>query len=121
MSIDGMDLHRIVRELVEIKAGSGKRVLDLRDAEARRNATVREYEKACALVRLRAQGSVQHKQDCALVDEHCDRLRAAMDAAKEGESYAKASSRQFDSDQSNLQTQARLVEQAMRLAGVGER
>ena len=116
--VDVMDLHRVVAELRNIKGALGKAILDLRKAGEHRALTARMYEAHAARARLHATGSVQAKQDAALIDRQCMELRIRMDVAKEAEAYQKARARSLESDQSNLQTQAKLIDTAMRLAGV---
>lgn len=116
--VDALDLNRVVQQLAAIKGRIGRSLLDLRKTGVDRAAAIREYEIATARVRVKTDGTVQAKQDAALLDEHCMTLRAAMDIAKESEKYQKSFAAALESDQSNLQTQAKLIDTAMKLAGV---
>jgi Holliday junction resolvasome RuvABC DNA-binding subunit len=116
--LDGLDLTRVIRELIAIKGAGGRTALAIRKAEAARAQAVRDYEAECAVVRCNTVGSVQAKTDAALTDMKCQRLRKEMDVAKEAENYAKRLATAYEQDQSNLQTQARLIESTLKLAGV---
>lgn len=116
--LDALDLMRVMKELREIKGSHGRRLLEIRDRGFDRAKTKIAYEQERARVRNRTPGSVQAKDDAAALDPECDRLRVDMERAKIIETYVKDVSDSFSEDQSNLQTQAGLVKDAMRLAGV---
>jgi len=113
---DGLDLYRVVQELRSLYGGGGRAAAALRDAEVVRGQAVRTLEACKAHLRGEATGTVQAKDDHALLGSMG--LWKAADDGKAAETYAKAMARAHESDQSNLQTQARLIEQAMRIAGV---
>ena len=113
---DGLDLYRVVQELRSLYGGGGRAAAALRDAEVVRAQAVRTLEARKAHHRGVATGTVQAKDDYALLATMS--LWEAADDGKAAETYAKSMARAHESDQSNLQTQARLIEQAMRIAGV---
>lgn len=115
--IDAFDAARVIRELEAMRQGSGQRAQAIRDAGKRRADAVREYEKARARVRRKATGSAQAKDDAAFLDPECDQLREIADDAKNAEKYANKLSDQHDSDQSNLQSQLKLIERILSLGG----
>lgn len=114
--VDAFDATRVIRELDDIRS-RGRRAQAVRDAGTQRAADVRAYEKRRAVVRNATPGSVQAKDDAAVLDEQCDELRAKAEAAKTAENYAKRLADDETSDQSNLQTQARLIEEILKLGG----
>ncbi len=114
---DGLDLYRVVQELRSLYGGGGRAAVALRDAEVVRGQAVRTLEARKAHLRAEATGTVQAKDDHALLGSM--ELWETADDGKAAETYAKAMARAHESDQSNLQTQARLIEQAMRIAGTG--
>ncbi|WP_280186239.1 MULTISPECIES: hypothetical protein [Nocardia] len=114
--IDAFDAARVIRELEAMRQGSGQRALAIRDAGKRRSNAVRDYEKARARVRKRTVGSAQAKDDEA-IDPEVDRLREQADDAKIAERYANNLSDIHDSDQSNLQSQLKLIERVLGIGG----
>lgn len=116
---DGMDLYRVVQELRTLYGGGGRCAVALRDAELARSHAVRTLEARKAHLRAEATGTVQAKDDAALLGSV--ELWETADDAKAAETYAKAMARAHESDQSNLQTQAALIRAAMNIAGVAER
>jgi len=115
--IDAFDAARVIRELEAMRQGSGQRALAIRDAGKRRSNAVRDYEKARARVRKRTVGSAQTKDDEAILDPEVDRLREQADDAKIAERYANNLSDIHDSDQSNLQSQLKLIERVLGIGG----
>ena len=115
--IDPFDAARVIRELEAMRGGSGLRAKAIRDAGTERAKAVREYEKARARVRKQAPGSVQAKDDEAVLDPQVDQLREEADTAKIAETYAKNIADHHDSDQSNLQSQLKLIDRVLGLGG----
>jgi hypothetical protein len=115
--IDAFDAARVIRELEAMRQGSGQRALAIREAGKRRSNAVRDYEKARARVRKRTVGSAQTKDDEAILDPEVDRLREQADDAKIAERYANNLSDIHDSDQSNLQSQLKLIERVLGIGG----
>lgn len=119
--LDGMDLHHVVRELGQMRGALGKRALTIRNEETVRRAAARDLAVRQAQVRANTAGTVQAKNDAAILDEKCQKLLAEFDVAEAAENYAKRMARSDETDVSNLQTQARLIEQSLRLAGMPDR
>jgi hypothetical protein len=115
--IDAFDATRVVRELEALRGRSGQRALNIRNAGKARGEAVREYEKARARVRKRTTGSAQAKDDEAILDPEVDRLREQADIAKLAEGYAKNVADHHDTDQSNLQSQLKLIDRVLGLGG----
>lgn len=116
--LDGMDLHTVQRELRQMKGALGVRALDIRNAETTRRQAEREWKQQCARVRAATSGTITAKNDAAILDPQCMELQAAYDVAEAAENYAKRMGESDRTDVSNLQSQARLIETQLRLAGV---
>lgn len=116
---DAFDTERVIRELEKLRrrSNAGLRAKAIRDAGKVRAAAVAEYEKEKARVRRRTDGTAQTKDDAATLDEQCDRLRGAAEDAKVAERYAKDLADEHESNQSNLQTQSRLIEGVLKIGG----
>ena len=115
--IDPFDAARVIRELEAMRGGTGQRAKTIRDAGTERGKAVRAYEKARARVRKRTSGSVQAKDDEAILDPEVDTLREISDNAKIAESYAKNCAEHHEQDQSNLQSQLKLIDRVLGLGG----
>ncbi|WGW12714.1 hypothetical protein LWF01_02785 [Saxibacter everestensis] len=109
----------IVMELTDLKNRVAQGPKHLREAEAEFLEVERQYQREYALAYKRADGPVEDRKQQAIVDT--DTFREAKDVALITLNYVKGLSRSYESQQSNLQTQARLVEITYRMAGVGER
>ena len=115
--IDAFSAERVIRELEAMRRRSGQRALTIRNAGNARADAVREYEKARARVRKRTTGTAQAKDDEAILDPQCDRLREEADTAKIAERYANNLSDEHESDQSNLQSQLKLIDKVLGIGG----
>lgn len=117
-AIDAFDAVRVIRELEALRLKGGLRALAIKDASKARARTNESYEQARARVRRATAGTAQAKDDAAVLDEHCSELRERSEDAKIAERYAKDLAAEHESDQSNLQTQSRLIEKILALGGV---
>ena len=110
---------QIISELSAVRNESARGPRELERAERDYLIAKRQYDREYALAYKRASGPVEDRKQQAIID--ADSFAQAMDDAQIALNYVKAQSRSFDSQQSNLQTQAKLVEITYRLSGVGER
>ncbi len=118
-TFDAFDTERVIRELENLRrrSNAGLRAKAIRDAGKVRGKRVTEYEKERARVRRRTEGTAQAKEDAAILDERCDHLRGQAEDAKVAERYAKDLADEHESNQSNLQTQSRLIEKVLGVGG----
>jgi hypothetical protein len=118
-SFDAFDTERVIRELEKLRrrSSAGLRAKAIRDAGKKRAAAVGEYDKAKARIRRKTEGTAQAKDDAATLDERFDELRSAAEDAKTAERYAKDLADEHESNQSNLQTQSRLIEKVLGIGG----
>ena len=109
----------IIRELRAINEQAGKGISLL--AEAEKNAIqldlLADTTEARAL--LDSSGNIPERQAISKVASEDERLAAEL--AKAEVSRIKTKLRHLQDQQSNLQTQARMVELTWRTAGIGER
>lgn len=115
--VDAFDATRVVRELEALRVRNGLRAKAIRDASQPRADAVIDYEKARARVRRATEGTAQAKDDAAILDPHVDQLRAQAETAKIAEAYAKNRASEHELDQSNLQSQLRLIERVLSIGG----
>jgi hypothetical protein len=115
--IDAFDAIRVVRELEALRGKEGWRAKAIRDTAKPRAQAVRDYERARARVRRATPGSAQAKDDAAILDDRVDHLRMAAEDAKSAEAYAKNLAKDHELDQSNLQSQLRLIERVLGIGG----
>lgn len=108
----------LVRDLEQVRNHAAQGAIELRKAEAAYLEAKRMHDREYALAYKRASGPVEDRKQQATID--ADSFAQAMDDAQIVLNYVKAQARSLDSQQSNLQTQARLVEITYRLAGVGQ-
>jgi multidrug resistance efflux pump len=108
----------IIRDLEAVRNHAAQGPAELRKAEGEYLEAKRQHDREYALAYKRAAGPVEDRKQQATID--ADSFAQAMDDAQIVLNYVKAQSRSLDSQQSNLQTQARLVEITYRLAGVGQ-
>lgn len=108
---------QIIRALEEVRNHAARGPRELEKAEADYLAAKRQYDREYAVAYKRADGPVEDRKQQATID--ADSFAQAMDDAQIILNYVKAQSRSLDSQQSNLQTQSKLVEITYRLAGVG--
>lgn len=116
-NVDAFDALRVMRELENLRTRGGLRALGVQKASRRRAEAVNAYNKARARVRRATTGSAQAKDDAAYVDPLCDRLYMEAEDAKSAEKYAKDLAEEHELEQSNLQTQSRLIERILGVAG----
>ena len=109
---------QIINDLEEVRNHAARGARELEKAERDFLAAKREHDREYALAYKRASGPVEDRKQQAVIDS--DSFAQAMDDAQIVLNYVKAKARSLDSQQSNLQTQARLVEITFRLAGVGQ-
>lgn len=109
----------IIRELRSINEQAGKGISLLGEAEQKaiKLALIADTEEAQAL--LSSSGNIPERQAIAKIQSEQARLDAEI--AKAEVSRIKTKLRHLQDQQSNLQTQARMVELTWRTAGVGER
>lgn len=109
---------QIIRDLEQVRTHAARSAVELEKAERAYLHAKREYEREYALAFKRSSGSVEERKQQATID--ADTFAHAMDDGQIVLNYVKAQSRSLDSQQSNLQTQSKLVEITYRLAGVGQ-
>lgn len=109
----------IIRELSDVKNKVAQNAGIIQDCERAFLEADRDFRREYAMAYKRAQGSVEDRKQQATIDT--DSFAHARDDALIALNYAKTRSRSFETIQTNLQTQARLVEITFRLAGMGER
>lgn len=108
----------IIRELSEVRTNVARNAQIVRDYELEAAEAQRQFDHEYALAYKRASGSVEDRKQQAILDTGS--FAHARDDSKIALSYAKARARGFESELSNLQTQARMVELTYKMAGVGE-
>lgn len=108
----------IIRELEQVRNYAAQGAIELRKAESAYLEAKRTHDREYALAYKRASGPVEDRKQQAVID--ADSFAHAMDDAQIVLNYVKAQSRSLDSQQSNLQTQSKLVEITYRLAGTGQ-
>ena len=109
----------IIRELRRINHESGKGISLLADAEKKAIQLQLEAETAEARALLASSGNIPERQ--ALAKIAAEDLILNAEIAKAEVNRIKTKLRHLQDQQSNLQTQARMVELTWRTAGVGER
>lgn len=109
----------IIRELRRINHESAKGINILADAEKKAIELQLEAESAEARALIASSGNIPERQ--ALAKIAAEDLRLEAEIAKAEVSRIKTKLRHLQDQQSNLQTQARMVELTWRTAGVGER
>lgn len=109
----------IIRELRRINTESAKGITILADAEKKAIEKQLEADSAEARALLASSGNIPERQAVAKIAAEDVRLEAEI--AKAEVSRIKTKLRHLQDQQSNLQTQARMVELTWRTAGVGER
>ena len=109
----------VIAELVSVRAEADKGLKALWDAEEKlANATL-AYDKAYSSSLLSAEGNVAERQATAILAT-AD-LKFEESIAKARLSRVKTKLRLLEQAQTNIQTQARMVELMWRSAGVGEK
>jgi hypothetical protein len=109
----------IIQELRNINQDSAKGIILLAEVERKAIELDLQAQTAEARALLESQGNIPERQAIALLKSEQERLQA--DIAKAEVSRVKTKLRHLQDQQSNLQTQARMVELTWRTAGVGER
>lgn len=109
----------IIRELADVRTNVAKSASILEERERAYLEAKRVHDREYGLAYMRAQGPVEDRKQQAAVDT--ESFAHARDEALVLWNYAKTRARSLESEQTNLQSQARLVEITYRLAGVGER
>lgn len=110
---------QVIGELEAVRNDAARGPRELEKAERAYLVAKRQFDREYALAYKRADGPVEDRKQQATID--ADSFAQAMDDAQIILNYVKAHSRSLDSQQSNLQTQAKLVEITYKLAGVGQR
>ncbi|MFB9776162.1 hypothetical protein [Brevibacterium otitidis] len=108
----------IIRELSEVRTNVARNAQIVRDYESAAMEAQRQLDHEFALAYKRASGSIEDRKQQAVIDT--ESFAHARDDTKIALNYAKARARGFESELSNLQTQARMVELTYKMAGVGE-
>lgn len=109
----------IIHELVQVRNAVAQNAGIIREREAAAAEASRQFDYEYALAYKRATGSVKDREQQAVIDT--ESFAVARDETRIALNYAKSRAKSFESEQMNLQTQARLVEITFKLAGVGER
>jgi hypothetical protein len=109
----------IIQELRNINQESAKGIALLAEVERKAIELELQAETAEARALLESQGNIPERQAIATLKSEQERL--AADIAKAEVNRVKTKLRHLQDQQSNLQTQARMVELTWRTAGVGER
>lgn len=115
---DGYNLVQIEKQLRDLNASSGTELLELKKLEHRRANAEHALAVAEAKAFMAAQGTVAFKE--AFVTQATRRQARAVRLIKVQVDYAKSKVRERENTRSSLQTQAKLVLEAMRLAGRGD-
>ena len=102
----------VVDELDEVRHRMATTAEEIRDAEASAVEAERIYKRELATAYRRAQGTAKDREGTALIE--CERFAEARDAAKAVAAYVKTRRANLEIEQSNLQTQSRLVELVFR-------
>lgn len=109
----------IVAELVSVRAEAQKGVVALMDAETKLAEKVREYDTIRAHALLNAKGTVVDRE--ALATLAAEQAKFDMDIARAELNRVKMKLRLLQDAQTNIQSQARMVELTYKTAGIGER
>ncbi len=109
----------IIQELRNINQESAKGIVLLAEVERKAIELDLQAQTAEARALLESQGNIPERQAIALLK--CEQERLQADIAKAEVSRVKTKLRHLQDQQSNLQTQARMVELTWKTAGVGER
>ncbi len=109
----------IIRELRRINAESARGIMLLADAEKKAIELDLKADTIEAQSLIASQGNIPERQAIAKIESEQERLEAEI--AKAEVNRIKTKLRHLQDQQSNLQTQARMVELTWRTAGVGER
>lgn len=109
----------IIKELRRINGESAKGIAILAEAERKAVELDLIADSAEARALLASSGNIPERQAISKIEAEDERLQAEI--AKAEVSRIKTKLRHLQDQQSNLQTQARMVELTWRTAGIGER
>lgn len=109
----------IIRELRAINEQASKGIALLAEAERRAIELDLRADSIEAQTLIASSGNIPERQAIAKIESEQERLEAEI--AKAEVNRIKTKLRHLQDQQSNLQTQARMVELTWRTAGIGER
>lgn len=104
--------EQIIAELDAIRVQIARNANEVRDLELRAVTDADTYATEYANAYKRATGSIEERKQQATLDTH--RFKAAKERAAIEVAYVKQRGRDLEAQQSNLQTQARLLDTHLR-------
>lgn len=99
--------QEIIEQLDTIRRHLSATAEEIRDAELAADQAERDYKRESALAYRRATGSIEDRKQQATLD--CESFAAERDRTSAVLSYVKTRRANLEIQQSNLQTQARLI------------
>lgn len=115
---EGFSLHEIERGLRQLEATGGRAALELKKARLELVERRKSLRRARITATFASEGTVQMKN--AYVDRETDTEQYECELAEVAVRYCADLVDERSSTRSSLQTRAKLVVEAMRLAGHGE-
>lgn len=106
--------QQVIEQLDAIRVQLSRTAEDIRDAEVAADQADRDYKRESALAYRRATGSIDDRKQQAVLD--CEQFTKERDRTASVLSYLKMRRANLEIEQSNLQTQARIL-----IAGVSSR
>ncbi|UFS58925.1 hypothetical protein [Subtercola endophyticus] len=103
---------RVVTELDEIRHAVMRSAVDIRDAESKAASADEDFRREWAVAYRRAEGSVKDRE--AVADLDTMTLRKEKNAAAIQVGYLKRRAADLETVQTNVQTQARMVDLTFR-------
>jgi hypothetical protein len=101
----------LLQQLDAIRVQLSRSAEDIRDAEINAGEAERDYKRESALAYRRATGSIDDRKQQAILD--CEEFAKQRDRTAAVVNYLKMRRSNLEIEQSNLQTQARLVDLAL--------
>jgi ABC-type phosphate transport system auxiliary subunit len=111
--------EQVIAELDALRAQIARNAVEIRDIELRATDDAEKYATEYATAYRRATGAIEERKQQATLDT--TRFRAARDRSAIEVAFMKQRGRDIEAQQSNLQTQARLLDTHLRSIGINGR